>query len=62
MVVMQVRDQDGVDVGRHLGRLPVAAQVSHPRAEHRVGQEADAAELDQDGGVPDVCDASGYAT
>jgi hypothetical protein len=54
-----VREQDRVDVRRHLGRLAVTAQVRHPRAEDRVGQEADAAELEQHGGVADVCDASG---
>ena len=45
--------------GGHLGRLAVAAQVRHPRAEDRVGQEANAAELEQHRGVTDVCDASG---
>ena len=56
---MQVREKDGVDVRRDLGRLAVATQVRHPRAQHRVCQEADAAELEQPGGVADVCDASG---
>ena len=59
MVVMQVRQQDRIDVRRHLGGLAVTTQVRHPRAEHGVGQEAHVAELEQHGGVADVCDASG---
>jgi len=59
MVVMQVREEDRVDVRRHLGRLTVAPQVRHPRAKDRVCQKADTSELQQHGGVADVCDASG---
>jgi hypothetical protein len=33
--------------------------VRDPCAENRVRQQADAAELEQHGGVADVCDASG---
>jgi uncharacterized membrane protein HdeD (DUF308 family) len=55
---MEVGDQHGVDPGPDLrpGRRPVAAQVSDPVAQDRVGQQADPVELDQDRGMPDVTD------
>ena len=55
MIEMDVRDQDGVDVLRHLrGRSrAVAAQMTQARAQQRVGQQPRAPELEQHGGVTD---------
>ena len=49
VVVVQVRDQHGVEVARGLrrGRRAVAPQVREPRAQQRVGEQPGAAELDQ---------------
>ena len=57
VIVMHMRDEDCVQVRRHLGRRAMTAQVRDPRPQDRVGQEAHAAELDEHGGVADVCDA-----
>ena len=45
---------------RRRRRRAVAPQVSDPRAQHRVGQQAHAAELDEHGGVADVGDAAAW--
>jgi hypothetical protein len=54
---MHMRNQDGVQVRRYRGPGAVTAQVRDSRAQDRVGQKAHAAELDEHGGVADVCDA-----
>ena len=55
MVVVDVREQDGVDAGepRGLQRDPTA-QVADPGAQDGIRQQPDPVELDQDGGMPDV--------
>jgi hypothetical protein len=59
VVEVGVRDEDGVEVAERVGvdGAAVAAQVRDPPAEDRVCEDADAAELDQQRRVPDVCDA-----
>ena len=59
VVVMQVRDEDCVEVPRHLRRRAVATEMRHSGAQDRVGEEAHATKLYEHGGVADVCDASG---
>ena len=56
VVEMQVRDQDDVDVVAHagVGHLAVAPQRTHPAFEHRVGEDAQAVHLDQDGALAHV--------
>ena len=60
MVVVHVRDGDRVQTAQ---RLPVdrrrPAQVDDPRPEHRVGQQPNAVELDEDRAVPDPGDPHG---
>ena len=59
VVVVQVGDQHRVEVGppsRRAGLRPVAAQRRRPASQHRIGEQADAVELDQDGRVADVGD------
>jgi hypothetical protein len=56
MVMMGVRDQHAVDV-HHLGevdRRHATLDVKEPAAQERVGEDANAVELDQDGRMPDV--------
>ena len=54
MVEVDVGDQHDVDrVGDVSGDGAVAPEVRHAGGEHRVGQQPDAAELDEDGGVAD---------
>ena len=55
MVVVDVRDQHGVDAPqRRRVDLPHAAQVRDAGAEQRVGQQPHAGQVDADGRVPDV--------
>ena len=57
MVVVDVRDQHGVDAPHGIGRdLPHAAQVQDAGPEQRVGQQSHAGQVDADGRVPDVID------
>ena len=53
MVVVQVGDQDGVEIGHLLRRRrrATAAQRAGAPAQQRVGEQADAAEVQHDGGV-----------
>jgi len=55
--VMQMRDEDRVNAARHLGRRAVAAQVGDPGAQHRIGQEAHTAVLEEHGGVAEIADS-----
>ena len=50
---MRVRDEHGVQVARRLERGRVPAQVGDAPAEHRVGEEPHAVELDEHGAVPE---------
>ena len=59
VVAMQVRQQHDVHVGGHRGRGDVAAQVRHARPEDRVGQEAEAGEVEEDGRVAEPGEAVG---
>ena len=45
VIVMQVRDEDGVEVPRHFRRRAVATEMSDSAAKDRVGEEAHATEL-----------------
>jgi len=55
-----VRDERGVDVAHALQVDATApAQVEHPGAKHRIGEQPDAVELEKHRGVPDVGDACG---
>ena len=58
VIVMQVRDEDGVEIPRHLRRRAVATEMRDPGAKNRVGEEAHATKLYEHGGVADVRDAS----
>ena len=60
MVLVQVGDQHRVDLPRDagVGRRPEPAQVREPAAEHGIGEQADAAELEKERGVPDVGEAA----
>ena len=54
MVEVHVGDQHGVDrIGDVGGDGAVATEVRDAVGEHRVGQQPDAAELDEDRGVAD---------
>ena len=59
MVVVEVGDEHRVEPIRHLraGPGPVAAQVADPRSQHRVGEDAQAVQLEQNRRMPDVGDA-----
>ena len=57
VIVMQMRDEDRVNAARHLGRRAVAAQVGDPGAQHRIGQEAHTAVLEEHGGVAEIADS-----
>ena len=52
---MQVRDEDRVDVAQPVARRHRlhAAQRSDPGAGHRIGQQADPIEVDDERGVAD---------
>jgi hypothetical protein len=56
-----VRDQYGVEVRRDIlrRRRPVTAQRPHPSAQNRIGEQAGAVNLDEDGCVPYVGDTVG---
>jgi hypothetical protein len=45
VIVMQVRDEDGVEVPRHFRRRAVATEMRDSGAKNRVGEEAHATEL-----------------
>ena len=55
MVAVEMREQNGVQVAQRLGRRRrhATAQVRHPVAQQRVGEQAHAVEIDQNGAVPD---------
>lgn len=55
---MQVRDQDGVQRHRQLGQWHLAAQVRDAGPQDRVGQDARAGDVAEDGGVPEPGDPS----
>ena len=59
MVVVQVREQHGVDALRDVRgrRRGVSPNVSKPRAQHRVGEQPNATELEEHGGVSDKGDS-----
>ena len=50
---MQVADEHGVDVPRTFGRGDLPLEVQDPVGQHRVGEQAHAADLDQHGRVPE---------
>ena len=60
VVVVEVGDQHGVDVLRQcpVGRRPLAAQGADPSPQHRICDEADAAQFEEHGRVADVGDAA----
>ena len=58
MVVVHVRDQHPVDRPRVSGRRHVAAQVRDAGPQDRVGQDARAGDVAEDGGVPEPGDPS----
>jgi hypothetical protein len=53
MVVMPVRDQHRVDRPFESGRRCGAAQVGHPLAQERIGEDPHTVELEEHGGVPE---------
>ena len=58
VVVVEVRDQHGVDAAERAGiDLGGPAEVGDPVAEQRIGEELDACEIDDDRRVADVLDA-----
>jgi hypothetical protein len=63
VIVVHVRDKHEIDASDlpevHGGR--VSHDVRGPRPEHRIGQHADAIEIDQDRGVADPRDLQGGA-
>jgi hypothetical protein len=68
VVAVQVRHEDGVDGRRDRRRRDATAQMRHATPEDGVGQEAEAVDLDEDGGMaepgqavdgPDGADAAG---
>lgn len=58
VVVVQVRDQDRVQRRGQRGQRRVATQVRDARAQDRVGQDARAGEVAEDGGVAEPDEAS----
>ena len=58
VVEVQVRDEDGVEPRQDLRvrARAVADEVRHARAQHRIGEQARAADLERDGRVPDPGD------
>ena len=57
MIVVPVRDQNGVDSGYGLaGHGNGANEMSYSSPQQWIGQEAAAVEVDEDGRVPDVFD------
>ena len=58
VIVMQVRDEDGVEAPWRGRRRAVATEMRDSGAKYRVGEDAHATELDEHGGVADVRDAS----
>ena len=59
MIAVEVRDEDGVHVGRGRRRVGVAPEVGHPWSKDRVGQQARRSDLDQHGGVTHIGDPAG---
>jgi hypothetical protein len=53
MVAVQVRDEDRVEARGERRRRGVAHEVADARAQHRVREEPDARDVDEDGGVPE---------
>ncbi len=49
--MVAVRDQHPVEPADRAGARHLAAQMGHARPQHRVGHEAGAAQLEQDGRV-----------
>lgn len=58
VIVMEVRDENGVEVPWHLRWRAVATEMRYSRAKDGVGEKAHATELYEHGGVADVRDAS----
>ena len=59
VIPMRVRDEHDVDPAERVdARRLVSPQVEHLCAQERVGQQAGAVELEQDGRMADVCHAS----
>ena len=57
MIVVPVRDQNGVDPGHGLaGHRNGTHKMSHSSPQQWIGQEAAAVEFDEDGRMPDVFD------
>ena len=55
MVIVDVREQDGVDAGDPRGlQRDSAAQVADAGAQDGVRQQTDPVQLDQDGRMPDI--------
>src|SRR5829696_3340844 len=59
VVVVQMRDQQGIEALGQLGRrrLAVPAEVGHARAQHRIREQARTRQLQQHGRVPTPDDA-----
>ena len=57
MIVVPVRDQNGVDLSHRLaGHRNCAHEMGHSSPQQWIGQEAAAVEVEQDGRVSDVFD------
>jgi hypothetical protein len=57
MVIVEMRDQDGIEPPKRTGvDLACATQVGDAVPEERVRKKPDTAQVDEDGGVPDVLD------
>ena len=55
MVVVKMRDQNGIDTPQRRGiDLPSPAQVRNPTSQQGIGEEPDAAQVDENRCVPDV--------
>jgi hypothetical protein len=61
VVVVEMGQQHRVELRRQLRHRPATAQVRDPAAQHRVGEQADATELEEHGGVAQPGDSRGRA-
>ena len=61
MIAMEVREHHRVELceSRTVDLARAGAQRPGPVAQERVGEDANAVQLDQDGGVPDAREAHG---
>jgi hypothetical protein len=54
VVVVAVRDEHPIDLGRRALHAHDAAEVRHPVAQQRIREQTDAVQLDEHRGVTDV--------